>query len=380
MENESNILGVDAGSTTTKALLFNASQGTIDESGYLRTHATPAKTPRECICKLIKQTGGKTRKLIQADATGSGREVISEGGKSMIHVLISVVIPITMFFLMFGMGLTLSVKDFQLLMVYPKAVLIGFIVQLLIMPLMGLGLAHLFNLPLMLAVGLITASACPGGTTSNIVVHMGKGDTALSITLTAVATLATLFTLPFWVNYALRSFGGTETIVQMPLLKTAFQLGLFTVLPVMIGMFIRKHWPVWIEWEGKISKVSVSAMVLAFMIVGILDKGNTLNSAGMVIVPVILLLISGVLIGFGFPRLAGIDRRQSITVAVEICIKNTLLAIFLATNSLKNIDAIVAPALYLCLMLPVAIGVMTLCNMISKRTVEDNSITILKRN
>ncbi len=294
----------------------------------------------------------------------------------MIHVLISVVIPITMFFLMFGMGLTLSVKDFQLLMVYPKAALIGFIVQLLIMPLIGLGLAHLFNLPIMLAVGLISASACPGGTTSNIVVHMGKGDTALSITLTAVATLATLFTLPFWVNYALKSFGGTETIVQMPILKTAFQLGLFTVLPVIIGMIVRKRWPTWIEWEGKISKASVSAMILAFVILAILDEGNTLNSAEMVIIPVILLLISGVLIGFGLPALAGNDRRQSTTVAVEICIKNTLLAIFLATNSLKNIDATVAPALYLGLMLPVAIGVMAFYNWTSKQTVKNSSLTI----
>ncbi len=295
----------------------------------------------------------------------------------MIQTLITVVIPITMFSLMFGMGLTLSVKDFQRVLVYPKASLIGFSVQLLIMPLVGLGLAHLFNLPTMLAVGLVAASACPGGTTSNVVVHIGKGDTALSITLMAIGTLATLITLPLWINYALMSFGGgTKTIIQMPVLRTALHLGIFTVLPVVIGMSFRKKWPKWIEWERMISKVSVWAMVLAFIILGIVDEGNTLKSAKTVIIPVCLLLMSGIIIGFGLPTLAMVGRRQSTTLAVAICVKNTLLAIFIENSSLKDIDAAVAPALYLSLMLPVAIGVMALSNWISKQTVKNSSLRI----
>ncbi len=228
----------------------------------------------------------------------------------MIAMFINIVIPITMFSLMFGMGLTLSIKDFQRVLIYPKATMIGFTLQLLVMPLIGLGLAHWFNLPTMLAVGLVAASACPGGTTSNIVVHIGKGDTALSITMTALGTLMALITIPLWVNFALTSFGGAKTVVQMPVLKTALKLGLFTVLPVIIGMFFRIQWPRWIEWEKKISKISVWTMILAFIILGILDKGNTLQSAGLVIVPVILLLLIGVIIGFGIPSLAKIDRRR----------------------------------------------------------------------
>ncbi len=146
----------------------------------------------------------------------------------------------------------------------------------------------------------------------------------------------------------------------MPILKTAFQLSFFTILPVVIGMIVRKKYPKWIESEGKISKGSVIAMVIAFIILAILDGGNTLVSTGKVIAPVSLLLMSGVIFGFGLPFLAGVGQRQSATVAVEICIKNTLLAIFLETNSLKDIDASVAPAIYLALMLPVAIGVMVL--------------------
>ncbi len=292
----------------------------------------------------------------------------------MIQTFISVVIPITMFALMFGMGLTLSVKDFQRVLVYPKATVIGFLVQLLLMPLVGIGLAHLFNLPTMLAVGLVAASACPGGTTSNIVVHFGKGDTALSITLTAIATLATLITLPLWINYALTSFGGTKTVVQMPVIKTAFQVGLFTVLPVILGMIISKRWPKWLEWERRISYVSVFFMMLAFIVLAILDGGNTMKSMRMVTMPVILLLMFGIIIGFGLPSLAGIDRRRSTTIAIEICIKNTLLAIFLETNSIKNIDASVAPALYLSIMLPVAIGVMAFCNWTGNRSVGSSPI------
>ncbi len=284
----------------------------------------------------------------------------------MVHTFISVVIPITMFSLMFGMGLTLRVKDFKRVLFLPKATLIGFVIQLFIMPLVGLGLAHLFNLQGMLAVGFVAASACPGGTTSNIIVHLGKGDTALSITLTAVASLTALISLPFWVNYALISFGGNESVLQMPVLKTALQLGFFTVLPVVVGMIVRKKYPVWIKAEGKISKGSVFAMIIAFIILAILDGGNTLNSTGKVIIPVSLLIISGVVIGFGLPFLAGIDQRRSTTVAVEICIKNTLLAIFLESNSLKDIEASVAPAVYLSMMLPVAISAMLLSKKISR--------------
>ncbi len=100
----------------------------------------------------------------------------------MIHTFISVVIPITMFSLMFGMGLTLRVKDFKRVLFLPKATIIGFVTQLIIMPLIGQELAHIFSLQGLLVVGFVATSASPGGITSNIIIYLDIGDTALSIT------------------------------------------------------------------------------------------------------------------------------------------------------------------------------------------------------
>jgi len=281
--------------------------------------------------------------------------------------IIQVVIPITMFALMFGMGLTLTFADFKRVLSVPKAVIIGLLLQLIALPAIAFALSMSFELATMLAVGLVAVAACPGGTMSNILVHMGKGDTALSITLTATATLVTLFTLPMWVIAALSTFGESVSTVEIPVLKTGLQLGMFTILPVIIGMFARLRWPVLIDAEPKISKLSTAAMVVAFIAVSLMDENDTLSSATALFVPATIYVVVALVLGYGIPRISGLDRRVSSTVAVETSLKNILLSMFVATNTLNSVEAAYASVVIGTLMLPVAIGVMVAFNMSAKR-------------
>jgi len=280
--------------------------------------------------------------------------------------MMNVIIPATMFTLMFGMGLTLTGIDFKRILLFPRAAMVGLAVQLILSPAIGFALAYTFELPLMMAVGLVAVAACPGGSISNAIVHLGKGDTALSVTLTATATLVTLITLPIWINFSLSFFGGGETSIQMPILKTAAQLGLFTVLPIGLGMLARKVRPRWLEKEPVITKGSMIAMLSGVLLMAFLDEKDILSHAGQMVLPTLLFILIVVVLGFVIPRVSGVNSKSSITITMEVCLKNILLALFVATNSLKDLDAALASAVAIVAIVPVAVMVMVLYNLVNK--------------
>jgi BASS family bile acid:Na+ symporter len=288
----------------------------------------------------------------------------------LVTQLVQILVPITMFTLMFAMGLTLTLADFKRVIRLPKAIIVGLLINLVILPVVGLGLAYGFELSAMLAVGLVAVAACPGGTTSNVIVHMGKGDTALSISLTAIATLITLFTLPLWVNFTLTQFADQATVIEMPVLKTAAQLALITLLPVALGMTARRHKPEWIKAEPVLSKVSTIAMIAAILGAGIADSSNLLQEASTIVVPAILLLTAAVAIGLLLPKSLGINTRDSVTIAVESSLKNIMLSFFIATNVLKVTDAAYASVIIGMVMMPVAVVIMVIYRQTNKQSAQ----------
>ena len=276
----------------------------------------------------------------------------------LLEQLLQLVVPITMFTLMFAMGLTLTKDDFRRIFKSPKPVFIGLTLNLLALPIIGYLLAIGFDLSLMLAVGLVAVAATPGGTTSNMIVHMGKGDTALSITLTALATITTLITLPLWVNFVIQNLGGGTTEIEMPIIKTAAQLSLFTVLPLVFGMIAREKLPRLIKHEPLLSKVSTLAMIAAFLAAGLVDSNDVVEQASVIIVPCIILLLLAVILGFFVPKLLGVNTKHSATIAVETCLKNILLSLFIATNSLQIVEVAYASAIVGMIMMPMAAFIM----------------------
>ncbi|NNL64708.1 MAG: bile acid:sodium symporter family protein, partial [Myxococcales bacterium] len=165
-------------------------------------------------------------------------------------------LPLSMFGLMFAMGLALVLDDFRRIARVPGPVVTGTLLQLLGMPVIGFGLALAFELPPLLAAGLVILAACPGGMMSNMLVHVGRANTALSITLTATATTATLFTLPLWIRAILDRVGGETGAIEIPLLETAGQLGGLTILPVAVGMVVRALHPPALRLELPLSAIA----------------------------------------------------------------------------------------------------------------------------
>ncbi len=235
-----------------------------------------------------------------------------------------------MFAMMFGMGLTLRVADFRRIATRPRATLVGIVLQLLVMPVVGIGLAHLFALSPILSAGIVVVAACPGGMFSNMYVHLARGNTALSITLTATATAITLFTLPLWVRLALTTFsaeGGAP--VDMPVGETAARLGMLTVLPVAIGMLIRQRFPRTLAWEPWLTRLSAVVIVGGAIVEGGRRPEVPVDAFVTSIAPAAAFALAAMVVGCSIPALLRIPARDTVTIAVELVVKNTLLGIVL---------------------------------------------------
>ncbi|MCI5063579.1 MAG: bile acid:sodium symporter, partial [Algiphilus sp.] len=164
--------------------------------------------------------------------------------------LIDIGLPIALFIIMVGMGLTLGLRDFRDVFVYPKASAFGTLAQIVGMPILAFALAWGLRLDPALAVGLVVIAACPGGTTSNIFTYFARGNVALSIVLTVVASLITVATLPVIINAALELFplqtgvASAADRLLLPVGRTVGTLLAIVILPVAIGMAFRRWRPI----------------------------------------------------------------------------------------------------------------------------------------
>ena len=151
----------------------------------------------------------------------------------------TIILAMSLIVIMLGMGLSLTFKDFRRVILYPKAIFVGLVNQLILLPLIGFGVASTLNLSPEIAVGIMILAACPGGPTSNLISHLAKGDLALSVTLTALSSLITILTIPFIVNFALSHFLEQGQLVELNILETIAQIFIIVVVPVTVGMLIR---------------------------------------------------------------------------------------------------------------------------------------------
>ena len=142
------------------------------------------------------------------------------------------IIALSLIIIMFGMGLSLKLKDFIQVFIRPKAILIGLLCQIIILPIVGFILIRVFTLSPEITIGIIIISACPGGPTSNLITHLANGDTALSVSLTAISSLITLVSIPFIINLGLQEILGQGTTIQLNIAQTILQVFIIVILPV----------------------------------------------------------------------------------------------------------------------------------------------------
>ena len=285
------------------------------------------------------------------------------------NFLTDLLLPISLGIIMLGMGLSLVPNDFKRIALYPKAAAIGILNQLIILPLVGFLLLILIPMRTPeLAVGIMILAACPGGPTSNLISHISRGDTALSISLTAISSLVVVITIPLIVNFALRYFLQVGEYVPLPIFDTMIKVIIITLVPVAIGMLIRAKAP---KFSDKMSRpVKLMSGVLLFLIImaAILnDKENFFNffaQAG----PVALALnVVMLLVGYFSARILSLKISQSITISIESGIQNGTLGIAIAATLIRNPTMTISPAIYSLIMFMTAGLIIAWMNLKIKR-------------
>ena len=268
--------------------------------------------------------------------------------------LISAGLPIALFIIMIGIGMTLTIRDFRQVAVYPKGMIVGTIAQILVMPLIAFMLATLLAVPPAIAVGQVIIAACPGGTTSNLFVLLSRGNIALSIVLTVSASLITILTLPLFTNIALQYYMGTEEDIVLPVWKTVGMLIGIVLFPVAIGMVVRTRKPEVARKAESIVSIFggiVLAVLIVALVYGVRDQiWELLKQAGPA---TILLNLAGIGLGLAAGRMAGLTQRESLAVAVELGVKNGTIALMVTLTLLESSAMSIPAAVYGVLMFPI---------------------------
>ena len=268
----------------------------------------------------------------------------------------TLLLPLALGVIMLGLGLGLTLEDFRRVARYPKAVLAGLALQVLVLPWAALALALAFRLPAELAVGLMLLAASPGGATANIYSHLARGDVALNITLTAINSVLCLATLPLILNLSLEFFLGAGQYVPPPVRKI-IEVAVIILLPVALGMAIRRFAPRFASASEKPLRL-LSVVVLVLLIVAAVAQSYEVLLAYFAVVGLACLLFNLASMGVGYtaPLALGLPRRQAIAIAMEIGIHNGTLAIYVALNVLGNATMAIPAAVYSLLMFLTAAG------------------------
>ena len=257
-----------------------------------------------------------------------------------------VLLPLALGVIMLGLGLSLTIDDFKRVVQYPKAILIGLISQMIILPLICFFIVRLFGLSPELAVGLMLLAASPGGPTANLYSHLYKGDVALNISLTAVNSLISLFTLPFIVNFAIDYFLNSGQVIPMQF-KKVIEVFAIVLIPVSFGMLLKSRVPALSVKLNKPVKI-LSALFLVLIIAGVVyqERVNILSYFKMVGSAALVFNILSMAIGYYLPKLLKTGEKQAIAIGMEIGIHNGTLAIYIALSVIGNSMMSVPPAIY----------------------------------
>ncbi len=270
--------------------------------------------------------------------------------------LTTIGLPVALGIIMFGLGLSLTVGDFARVLKQPKAVIVALLCQLILLPAICFGLVLAFQLPPVLAVGMMMLAASPGGTTANLYSHLFRGDVALNISLTAVNSVISVVTLPIITNLAIAYFNPFDDQLGMQWAKV-LEVFAIVLIPVAIGMLVRRFWPGFAQAMDKPVRIA-SVVILVIVIAGAVASNWALlveNFARLSIITIVFCLIS-LTVGYLVPRLLKVGKRQAIAASFEIGIHNATLAIVIAQTVLNSTELSLPAAVYGVLMFFIAFG------------------------
>lgn len=259
----------------------------------------------------------------------------------------SFLLPASLAFIMFSLGLGLTPPDFVRIVRQPRALLVGVLCHFILLPLACFAMIKFAGFTGAFAVGFMILAACPTGSTSNLLTYIARGDVALALSFTAVASVLTIFTLPIIVSFSLQHFAGMSQTVSAPVSAMMAQIFVMLGLPVAMGMIVRYGWPVWaIHLEPKATKVATVLFVL-IVVAAAAKNWTLLRQNFFTLAPFAIgLNVAMLLCGFAVAWMARLSRRQAVTLGIETSVQNAALALVIASTVLKQ-DAMAIPgALY----------------------------------
>jgi bile acid:Na+ symporter, BASS family len=262
------------------------------------------------------------------------------------NLITSVFLPIALGIIMLGLGLSLTLADFRRVFAYPRAIVIGLVCQVVLLPAICFGIAKVFAVPPELAVGLMLLAASPGGATANLFSHLAKGDVALNITLTATNSFVSLLTLPFIVSASLAHFMSDGRAIPIQPDKVV-QVFAIVLVPVALGMLLRAKKPeTALRSERPVRALSAVFLILIIVAALAKERSNLGSYFAQVGIPALAFNLASLGVGYFVPRLLKLPKRQAIAIGMEIGIHNGTLAIAIATTVLARDVMAIPPAIY----------------------------------
>ena len=264
--------------------------------------------------------------------------VLSEyNGINIINLLLSIIL--------FTMGTTLKADDFINVIKNPKAITVGISAQYVIMPLMALALASAFSLDTALTIGLILVGTVPGGIASDVITFIANGDVALSVSLTAVSTVISPILTPIITLLLIGNqihFNPVDMFISI--------VGIL-IIPIILGLILNYKFPDFCE-KLKDYLPTVSSIVICLIVPGVIgaNKQAILTSSTVILIVITLQYIIAMLLGFGIGYLAGMDKKQIITVAIELAFQNSVLSTSLAKTHFPNLSQATVPGALYCVL------------------------------
>lgn len=262
-------------------------------------------------------------------------------------VLSEVVLPLAIVVIMISMGMSLTVADFRRVLSQPKAVGVGLLCQLVLLPIIGIAVALIFPLEAVFAISIVLLAASPGGTTSNLVSHAAELDRALSVTLTAISNLLSWLSIPLLLTIAFRLFADDTQAINFPVGEVMMQVAALTFVPVLIGMGLRAWRPQFAERTKNGSKIFSGVFLLLVILALVVQNWDTILVEGpRFALAFAVLNIIALAAGFAVAKFFRLGQTQSTTIGIETGLQNSTLSITIALTILANNDMAIIPGLY----------------------------------
>ena len=242
-------------------------------------------------------------------------------------MIIDIFLPLCLMFIMFTLGIGLTIGNFKNIISQPKALILGLVNQMILLPLVTFIIVLFIKLPSEMAVGMMILACCPGGVTSNMLTKIAKGDTALSISYTAIVSIMTMFTLPLIVSLSIQYFMSSNA-PNINIFSLGLTMFCITTVPVIIGLYINTKYN---HFSTSFSPMAnkISTILFIIIIIGALASEweafiNNVNLLGPAIILLIFLML---FIGYSSANLFNLDKKKSTTIAIESGIQNATVGI-----------------------------------------------------